>query len=220
MAKLTMAKMDSKYGAPQGTYVAKYLGTVEKTHPEYGAGLEWQFKILGGVFDGKIISRTTAMEPTTKNSCGAMLRQLSGGAVEVGEEVDEAKFINHLYTVMVGPNSTGNGTRIETLMPFTGTPPTVPPTQPQASAPKPPAPTAPGKAAPPKPPTSADTTTERRFWVILPPQTEPVEMGEAEVSRWLVNNKMSNAAVQAMTLDQSSGWKTAADFGIEDSILF
>lgn len=228
MAKFVMTKSDGKFGAPEGTYLCRYLGSVEKTHPEYGPGLEWQFEVVEGAEKGKIVSRTTAPSPTTKNSCGAVLKQLAGGVIELGREVDEAQFVGKFYTVMVGPNSTGNGTRVETLMPHAGAAPAglPPPPAPKAAyqestpsggngAGRPPASRPPAGGPPPR------KAAGKLFWAHWP--------GEANPEPAMAPSESINARIQRDHIDPAelqlcpeggSDWRPASELGFEDPVPF
>src|SRR5689334_11169095 len=139
MAKLRM--QESQFGAPVGIYRAKFLGVESREHPEYGPGLEWKFEVVDGPQTGKIIARTTSPTPSMKNSCGKLLNSLAGGTVQKDQEVDVDQFVGHVYQVMVERNSTGNGTRIGTVMPAGGPPPVMPPAPANGNGgPKPPPP--------------------------------------------------------------------------------
>ncbi len=106
-----MLKSESKFDVPQGRYLAKFLACRDDRppHPEYGQGLEWQFEIvLPEHMRGKVASRNTALEPTTRNSCGRFLKQLAGNPVEPDEDVDVEQFkgkinFGKLINVLVAP---------------------------------------------------------------------------------------------------------------------
>jgi hypothetical protein len=102
---------------PVGKFRARFLEVEDTTHPEFGAGVAWKFKILDGPQKGQVTSRVTSPEPTRKNSCGAMIRSLAGGRVDEGAEIDVDQFIGREYLITVGENSTGTGTRVENVMP-------------------------------------------------------------------------------------------------------
>lgn len=84
----------------------------------------------------------------------------------------------------------------------------------QQSYPTPPAPPAPpAPVAPPAPPApSVAPAAEEKFWVIHSgsPNRTPVQMTKSELQS-IVNDGHS---ADVMTLDQKSGWKKPADFGI------
>jgi hypothetical protein len=37
---------ESAFGAPQGFYLATFIGVKNKAHPDYGPGVEWRFQIF------------------------------------------------------------------------------------------------------------------------------------------------------------------------------
>src|SRR5262245_39752067 len=128
MRRMTM--QESKFGAPVGTYQAKFVGVEDRESDQYGAGLEWKFEIVEGEFTGKVVSRTTAPAPTAKNSCGKLINQLAGGTVAIGQEVDIDSFVGRVYSVLIEENGTGNGTRVGSVMPVSPSQPAAPSTPP------------------------------------------------------------------------------------------
>jgi hypothetical protein len=109
---------ESKYGVPAGIYKARFVNVKENQHEEYGPGLEWQFEVIEGAFAGKLSSRTTAPEPTLKNSCGRMLQALSRGKYVPGQEVDIDPFVGQAFQIVVEQNSSGSGTRVGSVLPL------------------------------------------------------------------------------------------------------
>jgi hypothetical protein len=206
--KLTMS--ESKFGAPVGTYLADFVGA-EPRQPlagtGYGPGLEWQFKIVEGLYAGKVVSRTTATEPTTKNSCGRMLLQLTGAAVGVGSEVDLAAYVGKRYKVLVEPNQSGQGTRVGTVLPA--------PAEPARPAPG----NAPGRNRPPPPPPAEPEAGPSMFWY-QPRKGEAPELGtEVEVQTYIDANGLDPARVPVMAENEGE-WKLAATFGFTSKVSF
>jgi hypothetical protein len=200
--KLKMS--ESKFGAPVGTYQAEFVGAEAREPLEgsgYGPGLEWQFRVVDGLHAGKIISRTTSQEPTTKNSCGRILVQLTGAAVGVGSEVDLAAYVGRRYTVLVEPNRTGQGTRVGTVLPA------------PAEAPRPALGDAPGRNRPPPPPPPVEPKAGPSMFWYQPRKGEAPELGtETEVQTWIDANGLDPAKV-ALCAEGEGEWKPAAAFG-------
>jgi hypothetical protein len=107
---------------PVGQYRARFVGVEDTNHDEYGPGVAWKFEITSGVHKGRQTSRVTSPEPTRKNSCGGMIRSLAGGRVDEGAEIDVGPFVGREYLITVAENSTGNGTRVENVMPAVAVP--------------------------------------------------------------------------------------------------
>jgi hypothetical protein len=220
---------DTKFGAPQGLYRAKFLGVEPKDHPEYGPGCEWQFEILEGDYRGKVITRTTGTEPSLKNSCGRMLTQLTGGAIALDQEFDHVQYVGRVYQVMVESNSTGNGTRVGTVMPLD----------------QPAAPPAPGNGTvlpggdpaqqlrgvfaapptrqgpPPRKAPAAPSSPARRFYVYTTQDDSgnPVTMDEKELHDYVHTSQRAPGTVMVCAVGEDE-WKTALDYGVKDQIPF
>jgi hypothetical protein len=106
---------------PAGIYRAKFDGIADtEGQGEYGPGLQWKFTITEGEYKNRQVSRTTATEPSQKNSCGKMLRGLGHPALTPGQEVSIEPFVGREYQVVIEPNSTGNGTRVGSVVPLKG----------------------------------------------------------------------------------------------------
>jgi hypothetical protein len=157
---------EGKYGAPVGRYRAKFVGVEEREPMEgsdYGPGLEWSWEILAAVdgsreHAGKIVSRTTALEPTNKNSCGRFLKAVTDQIIGINAEVDLSDYVGRLYRIEVEPNSTGKNTRVAEVPQLlegdaAATAPHRPsPPQPAATGPGPRPPAPPSPPSPPAPP--------------------------------------------------------------------
>lgn len=204
---------ESKFDVPQGTYRAKFLGVEESEHPEFGAGYKWQFEVVDQtVYRGKIAGRSTSKEPSLKNACGRMLQGLTGGQLAVAQEVDIEQFVGRVYTILVGPNSTGNGTRIETVLPLDANPAA-------QSAHTPVPPSRPGRATTPV--SSTATPEMAMFWVDTGAE-QPVRMSGAQVVALLNAATGPDEAEQipVMSDDQKSGWQKPSFFGLKQAIPF
>ena len=51
-------------------YLARFLGTKNSKHDEYGAGLTWEWKVASGEHAGETTAKTTGVDPTPGNYCG------------------------------------------------------------------------------------------------------------------------------------------------------
>jgi hypothetical protein len=108
-----MRKMQIEKCVPIGSYTALFTGVEDTDHKEYGPGLAWHFEIFGGPLNGRKIGRITSRLPTTKNSCGRLLRGLAGN---IDGEVDIDSFRGTRVRIVVGETSTG-GTRVDSVAP-------------------------------------------------------------------------------------------------------
>jgi hypothetical protein len=105
-------------GPPAGIYRATFAGVVKTTHPEFGDGARFDFKVKGGEHDGKTASRTTKTTPSAKNTCGKIMAGLLGAPMKPGERVSLAPCIGRDYTVVVAAAPSGTATRVEQVMPI------------------------------------------------------------------------------------------------------
>jgi hypothetical protein len=224
--KLRMTESSEKYGVPVGRYWAKFLGARADTHPEYGEGLKWEFEITEGSWVGKVVSRTTSPVPTAKNACGKMLQMLTGCVAAPNQEFDLDLYVGRVFQVMVEANSTGNGTRVGSVMPLAGAA-TPPPQQPATAAPSSgrPAPPPRGSAPPVGEAAAKAARLAARFWVDLPSApagSAPQEMTGQQLQIH-VNAATSQAdldAIAVMNYEQSSGWKTPGNFGFAPDVPY
>ena len=100
-------------GVPAGSYHAKFTG-IEAVNNEFGDGLRWNFEIVSGAFAGRMVSRTTAKGPTTRNSCGKLLSGITGKPLIVDSEFELANFKGLPYLVVVTEGQTGS-TRVDAV---------------------------------------------------------------------------------------------------------
>jgi hypothetical protein len=230
-----MQMKESKFGAPEGVYVAKFLGVApmrNENGPRLGRdgrpmepGVEWQFEVLEGEQKGQLVGRITSAAPTSKNSCGELLKGIIGRIPSFDEVVDLGAYVGQTFTVVIGASKESpDKTHVQKILRLTtplrqGQP--AAPTAPQGSAPRPPAPPSPPKPpappAPPKPtaPSAANGShAARRFWVQTNPEAEPVLLEEHEVQTFVTGQGVDPAALPCMPEDQAGGWKTAKDLGI------
>lgn len=197
--KLTMG--ESKFGVPNGSYRARFIGVKEREPmpgSDYGPGLEWSFEVIDGPQAGRVTSRTTGTQPSTKNSCGRMLNGLAGGAVPAKGEVDLEQFVGRAYLIMVGPNQAGTGTRVETVMPVDVVTPA-------------PAPTPPPAAPRPQRPAQAP----RKVHVALSDDGDPqVFPGLAEAAHAILASGLHPDDVQVF-VEGEAAWKSASEAGVK-----
>jgi hypothetical protein len=114
---MSMKLKVSAGGVPAGAYSAKFLGVEvvpEDPTKGYGAGIRWQFEVVGGQHTGSKAGRITTATPTAKNACGKMLSGMTGQALKSGEEVDLGQFVGKAFFVVV-QDTNGGGTRVETV---------------------------------------------------------------------------------------------------------
>jgi hypothetical protein len=100
-------------GVPAGSYHAKFLG-VEVVNNEYGDGLRWNFQITVGDYAGRNVSRTTAKNPTTRNTCGTLLSGIAGKPLTIDAEFEVAAYVGKTYLVVVNEGQTGS-TRVDAV---------------------------------------------------------------------------------------------------------
>jgi hypothetical protein len=104
-------------GPPAAIYRATFVQVVKTTHPEYGDGARFDFKVKGGEHDGRIASRTTKMTPSSKNTCGKIMAGILGRAIAPGEKVSLVPYVGREFTIVVGAAPSGTGTRVEQVLP-------------------------------------------------------------------------------------------------------
>jgi hypothetical protein len=112
MVTLTPKEYDS---IPAGTYVVKFADT-ETGIGEYGPTLKWYFEIVKGSHAGRRVSKLTGQTPTTRNSCGRMLKQLHGKI----EAVDLDTLIGKTYNAHLVHDEMSGYTNIDSLWPTDG----------------------------------------------------------------------------------------------------
>jgi hypothetical protein len=173
-------------------------------------GIEWQFEITDGPQAGQIVGRITSAVPTTKNACGTLLAGLVGRLVQPDEEVDPDQYRGRTYQIVIAHSKESpEKTYVTQIHGAGGAAPAPAAASPAPAAPKGPPPKAPA----PTPP------VPRKFWVQLG-EGDPVEMTSLEIDDHLQGSKTKPQDLACMTHDQSSGWKTAADFGFTGEIPF
>ena len=197
--KFRMSDLD----VPEGVYTAQFVGCVEKDHPEYGAGVAWDFRIAEGPHKGKAVGRVTSLVPTDKNACGKILSGLLGRRPEKGEEFDAQQFAGRAYQVVVEENSTHTGTRVAKVLAVGGAEPNA------AAAGTPPA------APPRKAAAAAQPPVGQMYWIDT--GEEPTPKGNAEDVRAHIFRTGVKAAELPLCKVGENHWKPASDFGFEDA---
>jgi hypothetical protein len=221
-----------KFGAPEGTYLAKFVGVTDREAragmvgrdgKPLGPGLEWQFEILqdpdhGGEYVGRLVSRTTGQEPTKGNACGRIIKGLSGGKVTDGT-VDVDQFAGRTYQVQIELNSEGTGTRVGSVQTALGL------AQQPAAAPVPAtgAPAGVRSRVPPPPPDDDDeapaVAASEAFadlnWFVRWPKGATQEMKTSAVEKLIASGEVKADALKVCKVGGSE-WVTAKAAGFFD----
>ncbi len=100
---------------PAGGFTANFVGVEEVEHEQYGPGMKFEFRIVGGEHHGKSVWRTTAVNATKKNNLGKMLVGLAGHSLDNGAEINVDDYVDQTYAVSVGETESG-GTRVESCI--------------------------------------------------------------------------------------------------------
>ncbi len=218
--KLKMTEGSEKYGAPPGLYRTKFLGAKADTHPEYGAGLKWEFEVTEGPMAGKIVGRTTSPAPTLKNGCGKMLQMLTGGTAALHQEFDLDQYVGREFQVMVETNSTGTGTRVGSVMPMTGDAPASAPAGPPPA--RRPAPAVAGRRRGGDDPAAQSARLAARYW-IEPPDGQVQEVTGQQLQLRLNACRTQAEVDEIGVMDYAQtchGWRTPGHFGFKPEIPF
>jgi hypothetical protein len=106
---------------PVGMYKAIFAG-VEDTppHAEYGRGVRFKFKVVGGEHDAEEATVICGIEKpaSPKNRLGRVLGGIVGKPVAIGETITVDQYIGKTYLIQVEQAPGGNGsTRVGTIMP-------------------------------------------------------------------------------------------------------
>lgn len=113
MTEFTFAESS---GPPAGIYKATFVGVSKTSHPEYGDGAKFDFRVVGGEHDGRIASRTCKPQPTAKNATGRIMQGITGASAKPGEKVNLSTFIGKTYTIVVGTAQNGTSTRVDSCI--------------------------------------------------------------------------------------------------------
>jgi hypothetical protein len=229
MTTPTMLRMgQAQFGVPIGTPATKgkFLGT-EVSEPKpgstYGPGREWRFELTEGPFAGRVVSRTTAFDPTLRNSCGKLFTALIGGNVPIGTEVNIDDFIGHRYLIMFEPNSVGTAARVASVSKIANDgQPVVAPANLNGTAATPTTPTTPA-APPPRPNRRANTPATlnpaEQFWSCLTDadNEEPVLRDRKTLQDFIAANHINPSEFTVCPAD-GSGWEPASKFNFSDVV--
>lgn len=104
-------------GPPPGIYRATFQTVEDTEHPEFGAGLKFDFLIEEGDCAGQHATRITSCTPTPKNAAGRMMAGIIGGAITPETDVDLAPYVGNMFLVQVEETKAGGSTRIATVLP-------------------------------------------------------------------------------------------------------
>jgi hypothetical protein len=205
--------------APEGQYVAKFLGIEEMKEPDkpligqdgkpMAPGMAWEFEIAEGEHKGKVMSRITGKYPTAKNMAGRLMAAVSGKYLKPGVEIDLDQHVGKLYTITVEPKENGNGTRVSTTpapVPYTGA----------AGSPNAPAPA--GGPPPRSGRTNAGKAGPAFWWVETNPDADPVKVEAAELRKFFDGNPTLSPRETLICPDGGSEYKPAVDY--DSSLLF
>lgn len=113
---LTEFTVAESSGPPPGIYRATFQGVVKTTHPEFGDGARFDWKVVGGEHDGRTASRTCKPTPSSKNVTGALMAGLLGSQMKPGQKVSLAPCVGKAYTIVVGLAKNGTSTRVESCI--------------------------------------------------------------------------------------------------------
>lgn len=96
---------------PAGAYRASFVDVEPTEHEEFGSGLRFIFKVIGGDHDGEFATRITSDRPTPKNAAGRMIAGIEGNGLSPGMQVDLTSHVNEEYLIQVEETKNGS-TRI------------------------------------------------------------------------------------------------------------
>lgn len=99
--------VQSIHSVPTGLHDARFIGCETVTHPEYGAGIEWQWEITAGNSQGERVNRRTGPEPSARNACGRIIQGFLGRELEAGEEIDPRDLVGTACKVFVAQTESG-----------------------------------------------------------------------------------------------------------------
>ena len=104
-------------GPPAGAYKAEYLGVKRTEHPEYGAGLRFEFRVLDGPQAGAVAAVTTGAKPTPANKAGKVIAQLTGTTLAGGQKANLSGAVGRTFLIVCEATPSGKGTRIANVVP-------------------------------------------------------------------------------------------------------
>jgi hypothetical protein len=195
---------------PVGAWPARLINVKpmppSEAHPDWGASYVWEFEVTSGPHRGKRCSCFTKQNVTPLNNLGRLLVDLLGRALREGEDFELESFVGREYTIKVGPNKAGDKTRVNGVFPL------------QAAAPPAPAANgAPAAGPPPRRPPAPAVPPEPSYWVAKSDGADPVKMTHAELQEWVTAERKDPKEVE-VAREGEDEWKSAADFGITDTL--
>jgi hypothetical protein len=209
----------SEFDVPAGTYTVRFEGLVDKPpfensryaregeepEPRWG----WQFRVLGGEHDGKLIEQDTGRKTTRRAKVTQLLSWLMGGNLQPKTTVRVSDLVGRTYTLILAPNpnSEKGNNHIAHLEPVAAD------GNGAATAQAPPPPPPPLK----KPPASA-SAGGGRFWVVIDGQT--VEKTRDAIEEWLREDQLDPAEVQVCPVGKGTTWGAANEHGFVDPRAF
>lgn len=103
-------------GPPPAAYRCSFEGVKRTSHPEYGEGLRFEWKVLDGPHAGAIAARTTSAKPSPSNGAGKLIAALTGTAIAGGQKASLAACRGKTYLVVVEAGPNGKGSRVATVV--------------------------------------------------------------------------------------------------------
>ena len=96
---------------PAGAFRATFVDVEPTEHEEFGAGLRFIFKVVGGGHYGEDATRITSDRPTPKNAAGRMIAGITGSGLTPGMQVDLVSHVGKEFLIQVEETKNGS-TRI------------------------------------------------------------------------------------------------------------
>jgi hypothetical protein len=103
-------------GPPAGAYRSEFLGVKRTEHPEYGAGLRFEFKVVDGPQAGAIAAVTTGAKPTPGNKAGKIIASITGAALAGGQKASLSGAVGKVFLIVCEATPTGKGSRIANVV--------------------------------------------------------------------------------------------------------
>jgi hypothetical protein len=103
-------------GPPPGAYKAEFLGVRKTEHPEFGAGLRFEFKVLDGVQAGAIAARTTSAKPSPGNAAGKFIGSIIGTPLAGGQKASLSGAVGKTFLIVCEATPSGKGSRVANVV--------------------------------------------------------------------------------------------------------
>jgi hypothetical protein len=103
-------------GPPPGAYRAAYLGVKRTEHPEYGAGLRFEFKVLDGPQAGAVAAVTTGAKPTPGNKAGKVIASITGTALAGGQKASLSGAVGKTFLIVCEATPSGKGSKVANVV--------------------------------------------------------------------------------------------------------